>query len=74
MNAQETAATIRDCFLMAILRAARLQTGGRLMVVGSDFYRSCWPRPGERVRGEESARKQPLEVLTEARDWLANCR
>jgi hypothetical protein len=78
MNPEETAAMIRDCFSMAdrIVTAtqcvARLQTGGRLLVVGSDFYGSHWLRPGESVQGEESDGKQPLEVLTEAHDWLAS--
>lgn len=77
MNAEETAAMIRNCFSMAdrivmvVQRATKFETGGRLLVVGSDFYGSCCLRPGERLQGEVSDGKQPLKVLTEAHDWLA---
>ena len=76
MNSEETAATIQNCFsmadqiVMAERSAAKLQAGGRLLVVGSDFYGSYWLRPGESIQSEESDRKQPLEVMSETHDWL----
>lgn len=76
MSVTESAAAIRECFSMtdqivvAAHRAGRLEPGGRLMIVGSDFYGSYWVRPEESGKGEGSGRRGPLEVLTEALDWL----
>lgn len=76
MNSEETAAMIRGCFSMAdrivmtVQGGAKLKTGGRLLVVGSDFYWSYWLRPGEGLQGEGSDCKQLLDALTEAHEWL----
>ena len=75
-DATAAAATIRNCFSIAdqVVAAARnvgrLQAGERLTVVSSDFYGSYWLPPGESRRGKDVGRKGPLEVLTEALDWL----
>jgi hypothetical protein len=73
---REDEATVRDCFSMADQIASLAQTAGlfrageRLTIVGSDFYGSYWFPPGGSRRGKDVDRENPLEVLTEARDWL----
>jgi hypothetical protein len=46
-----------DQIVVAVHRAGRFLPGGRLMVVGSDFYGSYWLRPEESGKGEGSGRK-----------------
>lgn len=76
MNAEKTRAEIRDCFSMAdqivvaAQRVGRFKSGQQLMVVGSDFYGGYWLRPGESGRGEHESGKEPLDVLSEAHQWL----
>jgi hypothetical protein len=76
MDAKKTSAEIRDCFLMAdeIVPAAqtsvKLQSGARLRIVGSDFYRSYWFIPGKKGSKEDADPRGPTEVLTEALNWL----
>jgi hypothetical protein len=85
MDATAAAARIRDCFSIAdqVVAAAqsvgRFQAGERLTVVGSDFYGSYWLPAEKSRRGKVAGRKDrldvtPLQVLTEALDWLTSCR
>jgi hypothetical protein len=81
MDKEADAKKIRDCFLLVdeIVATARdvgrVPLGGRLLVVGSDFYGSYWLPPGKIRRGPDEAaddHKAPAEVLAEVRQWLRN--
>jgi hypothetical protein len=80
MDAEESARTIRDCFsladriALAAQSAVKFQAEERLTVVGSDFYGSYWLPPGENLRREATGRDGPLDVLTQALDWLTGRR
>lgn len=80
MDAEASACTIRDCFaladrlVLAAQSAGKFQAGERLTVVGSDFYGSYWLPPEENLRREAKSRDGPLDVLTQALDWLTGRR
>lgn len=75
-NANEDAALIRDCFLLADKIASMAKTVGRfqadnhLTVVASNFGGSYWLPPGKTRRGEASGDEGTLKVLTQALNWL----
>ena len=75
-DAEADAATIRDCFaiadrvVLASQSARKFQVGERLTIMGSSFYGSYWLPSGEKRKREAEGRKGPLDVLTQALDWL----
>ena len=80
MDAEASAALIRDCFLIAdqivsaSQRAAPVLAGERLTVVVSDTYGSYWLPPGVSQMSEDSVQNDPLEVLNEVLAWLTTSR
>ena len=80
MDAEKAAAQIHTCFSLAdeidpaAQTAGRLSAGARLRIVGSDLYGSYWLVPGKGSRQEELLPKGPAEVLTEALQWLKECK
>jgi hypothetical protein len=80
MDAEATATRIHDCFSVAdqVIEAAQsvhsFRIGDRLTVVGSDFYGGYWLPPEGSPRKKDPGPDGPLEVLTEALDWLTSCR
>jgi hypothetical protein len=80
MDAEATAARIRDCFSLAdqVVKATQgmpgFRAGERLTVVGSDFYGGYWLPPRGSLCEKDPGPNGPLEVLTEALEWLTSCR
>jgi hypothetical protein len=72
MDANETAANIRECFSLAdeivsvVNTTQRLRLTDPLLIVCSDFYGSYWSAPGESRRQAD----RPLETLAEVLQWL----
>lgn len=76
MDADTAAANIRECFSLAdqivarVVAGGRVEAGGKLTVVCSDFYGSYWSGPGLSTQPEAMGRGDPATVLGEVLDWL----
>lgn len=76
MDKAESAATIRDCFVLTekILNEAgrffRKHAGCQLQVVASDFYRSYWHLEGDTTHQPKLSDVSPIIVLSDCLAWL----
>ena len=76
MDAAADSAKIRECFALAdeIVSAAqneaKLEAGGRLTIVGSDFYGSFWSAPEVNQRTYDAKSQSLLKALREVLHWL----